>query len=147
MNSRRDPSFSCECGMRARRRAGFRYPAQTRVPTRCKRSRWARSRQALLVVYVLQQHSVLPGTIHCCCCSIMCHTNKAEAAKKGLFALTSDLPQYQRTRIMMRPSGHPAARRQTCTHAPIPSRRPRSVFASTLSLSRACYVSACCVLW
>ena len=34
-------------------RAGFRYPAQTRVPTRCKGVRWARSRQALLVVYVL----------------------------------------------------------------------------------------------
>ena len=49
--------------------------------TRCKRGRWARSRQALLVVYVLQQHSVVPGTAHCCCC-IMCHTNKIEATKK-----------------------------------------------------------------
>ena len=52
-------------------RTCFRYPAQTRVPTRCKRGRWARSRQALLV-YVLQQHSVLPGTIHCCCGVVSC---------------------------------------------------------------------------
>ena len=48
--------------------------------TRCKRGRWARSRQALVVVYVLQQHSAAPGTAHCCG-FIMCHTNKIESTK------------------------------------------------------------------
>ena len=39
-------------------RTCFRYPAQTRVPTRCKRGRWARSRQSLLVV-----HELYSGTL------------------------------------------------------------------------------------
>ena len=34
----------------------------------------------------------------------MCHTNETEATTKGLFALTSDLPQQQRSSMM-----HPAA--------------------------------------
>ena len=65
------PPVSLQMRNACEARAGFRYPAQTRVPTRCKRGRWARSRQALLV-YVLQQHSVLPGTIHCCCGVVSC---------------------------------------------------------------------------
>ena len=107
------------------RTAGFRYPSQTRVPTRCKRGPWAPSGQALLVVHVLHQHSVVPGTIHCCCCCIMCHTNEIESTKKEL---RSDLQQQQQQRssIMMHPSGHPAARRQRRSHAPILSRQPRS---------------------
>ena len=79
--------------------------------------------------YVLQQHSVVPGTVHCCFC-IMCHTNKIEAMKKRR-ASRSDLQQQHRSRIMMHPSGHPAGRRQRCSHAPIPSRQPRSVCMST----------------
>ena len=55
---------------------------------RCKRGRWARSRQALLVVYVLQQNSVVPGTMHCCC-FIIRHTNKIAATKSA--GLRSDL--------------------------------------------------------
>ena len=111
--------------------------------TRCKRGRWARSRQALLVVYVLQQHAVVPDTVHCCRC-IMCHT-KIEATKKCRVS-RSDLQQRQRSIIMMHPSGHPAARQQRRSHAPIPSRQPRSVCTSTWSLSRARYVRECCVL-
>ena len=61
------------------------------------------------------------------------------------FALTSDL-QQQRSSIMMHPAGNSAARRQRCSDALIPSRQPRSVFTSTWSLSRACYVRVCCVL-
>ena len=76
----------------------------------------------------------------------MCHTTKIEATRSGgRFALNSNL-QQQRSCIMMHPSGHPAARRQRCSHAQIPSHQPRSVFASTWSLSRACHVRACCVL-
>ena len=123
--------------IRARRRAGSTYPAQTLLPTRCKRGRWGRSRQALLIVYVLQHHSV----VSCCC--IMYHMNKLEATKK-CGTSRSDL-QRQRSSFMMHPSGHPAARQQRCSHAPIPSRQPRSVCPSTWSLSRACYVRACCV--
>ena len=71
--------------------------------TRCKRGRWARSRQALLAVYVLQQDAVVPDTVHCCCC-IMCHT-KIEATKMCRVS-RSDLQQQQRCSIM-HPSGHP----------------------------------------
>ena len=110
-------------------RAGFRYPAQTRVPTRCKRGRWARSRQALPVVYVLQ-HSVVPG----CCDVVSCAIRTKLKPRKGagLLALTHDL-QQQRSSIIMHPSGHPDARRQRYSHAPIPSRQPRSVCTSTWS--------------
>ena len=127
-------------------RAGFRYPAQTRVPTRCKLGRWARSRQVLLVVYVLQPHSVVPCTMHCCCdVCLMCHTTKNESVRSaGRFALTSD-QQQQCCSIMMHPSGHHAAGRQRRSHAPIPSRQPRSVCTSTWSLSRVQYVCQCCV--
>ena len=48
---------------------------------RCKRGRWARSRQARLVVYILKQHSAVLGTVHCCCC-FMYHTNTTEALTK-----------------------------------------------------------------
>ena len=116
-------------------RAGFRYPAQTRVPTRFRRGRWARSRQALLVVSILQQHSVAPGTVHCCCCDVVsCAIRTKLMIRKsaGLLALTSDL-QQQRSSIMMHPSGHPPARRQRCSHAPIPSRQPHSACTSTWS--------------
>ena len=121
-------------------RTGFRYPAQTRVPTRCKRGRWARSRQALLVVYVPQQHSEVPDTI---LLLLLYHVsyNKIEATKK-CGASRYDL-QQQRSRIMMHPSYHRAARRQRRSHAPIPSRQPRSVRTSIWSMSRACYVRAC----
>ena len=68
--------------------------------------------------YVLQQHSVVPGTVHCCCC-IMYHT-KIEATKKCRVS-RSDLQQQQRCSIM-HPSGHPAARQQRCSHVPIPRR-------------------------
>ena len=88
--------------------------------------------------------SVVPGTIHCCCCCIMWYTNKIEATKKCL-ASHSDL-QQQHSSIMLHPSGHPAAGRKRCMHAPIPFRQPRSVCTSTSSLSRACYERACCVL-
>ena len=71
--------------------------------TRCKRGRWARSRQALLAVYVLQQDAVVPDTVHCCCC-IMCHT-KIEATKMCRVS-RSDLQQQQRCSIM-HPSGRP----------------------------------------
>ena len=57
----------------------------------------------------------------------------------------SDL-QQQHSSIMMHPCGHPAARRQRCSHAPIPSPQPRSLCTSTWSLSRACFVRTCCVL-
>ena len=60
-----------------------------------------------------------------------------------------DLLQQRSSIIMMHPSGHPAARRQRCSHAPIPSRQPGTVAgavcASTWSLSRACDVRACFV--
>ena len=69
--------------------------------------------------------------------------NRSYEKMRG-FALTSDL-QQQRSSIMMHSCGHPAARRQRCSHAPIPCRQPRSVCTSTWSLSRACYVRACCV--
>ena len=108
---------------------------------RCKRGRWARSRQALLVVDVLQPHAVVPDTVHCCCC-IMCHT-KIEATKKCRVS-RSGLQQRQRCSIM-HPSSHPAAQ-QRCSHAPIRSRQPRSVCKSTWSLSCARYVRECCVL-
>ena len=124
-------------------KAGFRCPAQTRVPARCKRGRWARSRQALLVVYVPQQHSEVPDTI---LLLLLYHVsyNKIEATKK-CGASRYDL-QQQRSRIMMHPSYHRAARRQRRSHAPILSRQPRSVRTSIWSMSRACYVRACCVL-
>ena len=92
-------------------------------------------------------HSVVPGTIQYCWCvlSFVIRT-KSKLRKRG-FALVSDLQrQAASSNIMMHPSGHPAARRQRCSHPPIPSRQPRSVFASTWCLSRACYVRACCVL-
>ena len=128
-------------------RAGFRHPVQTRVPTRCQRGRWARSRQALLVVYVLQHQLVEPGSaVHCCCDVVSCaiRTKLKLRRSVGFLALTSDLPQ-QRSNIMMHPSSHLAARRQRCSHAPIPPRHPRLVFTSTWSLSRARYVRECCV--
>ena len=130
---RRDRSFCCKC-VRVPR-AGFRFPAQTRPPTRFKRGRWARSRQELLVGYVLQHHSIEPDTV---CrlllwCCVTCHTNKLTLRKcAGLLVLTSYL-QQQCSSIMMHPSGHPSARRRWCTHSPIPSRQPRSVCTSTWS--------------
>ena len=48
--------------------------------TRCKRGRWARSRQALLAVCV-------PDTVHCVCC-IMCHTKIKQRKSVGFLALT-----------------------------------------------------------
>ena len=98
-------------------RAVFRYPAQTRVPTRCKGGRWARSWQALLVVYVLQQHSLVPGAIRCCCDVVSCAIRTKLKLRKstGPLALTSDLQQQRN--IMMHPSGYPAAQRQRCSHA------------------------------
>ena len=47
---------------------------------------------------------------------------------------------------MMHSCGHPAARRQRCSHAPIPSRQPRSICTSTWFSSRARDVRECCVL-
>ena len=85
--------------------------------TRCKRGRWARSRHALLVAYVLQQQSAVPGTVPWCCCIIR-HTNKIEATKRCRTS-RSDLQQQQRSSIMMHPSCRPAAQRQRCSHAPI----------------------------
>ena len=96
--------------------------------TRCKRGRWARSRQALLIVYELQQHAVVLDTVHYVCYYIMCHT-KIEATKKCRVS-RADLQQQQRISIMMHPSGHPAARQQRCSDVPISSRQPRSVCTS-----------------
>ena len=138
----RDGSFRCKCFKCTEPVSGILLKRESL--TRCKQGRWARSRQAQLVVYALQQHSVVPGTVHCCCC-IMCHTNKI--TKKKCRVSCSDLQQQQRSSIMMHPSGHPVARRQRRgSHAPIPSRQPRSVCTSTWSLPRARYVSECCVL-
>ena len=76
-------------------------------------------------------------------CCIVCHTNKIEATKSA--GPRSDLQQC--SRIMMHPSGYPDARRQRCSHVPIPLQCvPRSVWRSIWSLSRSCYVLACCVL-
>ena len=126
------------------RRAGFRYPAQTRVPYPVQtRSVGTIAATTTCCLRTIQQHCVVPGTVHCCCC-IMCHM-KIEATEKCR-ASRSDLQQQQRSSIMMHPSGDPAARRQRCSHATIPPRQPRSVCTSTWSLSRARYVRECCVL-
>ena len=51
--------FLCNCEMRARRRAVFRYPAQKRAPTRWKRGRRPRSRQALHIAYLVRTTAAL----------------------------------------------------------------------------------------
>ena len=113
-------------------RAGFRYPAQTRVPTRFKRGRWARSWQALLVVYVPQQHCVEPGTVHCCCDVVSCAIRTKLKLRKsaGLLALSSDLQQL--------PAGHQHHDLAILLHddrdaTPIQSRQLCSVCTSTWS--------------
>ena len=137
---RRDRSFRCKMECVRVHRTCFRYPAHMRVPTRCKRGRWARSRQALRVVYVLQQHSVVPGTtLLLLLYHVLYEPNRRQQKSAGL---RSDLHS-----IVIHPSGHAAPQRQRCSHAPIPVQCvPRSVCTSTWSLSRACYVRACCVL-
>ena len=50
---------------------------------RCKRGRWARSRQALLAANVLQQHSVVPRTIHCRWCLSCVIRTKSKLRKRG----------------------------------------------------------------
>ena len=73
------------------------------------------------------------------------HDQNRTYEKCWAFALASD-QQQQCSSIMMHSSGYHAARRQRRSHAPIPSRQPRSVCTSTWSLPRARYVSECCVL-
>ena len=58
---------------------------------------------------------------------IMCNTTNIEATKKCRASRSDIWPlQQQCSSIMMHPSGHPAARRQRRSHAPILSRQPRS---------------------
>ena len=62
MKVQRDRSFRCKCEMRARRErvSGILLKRES-LPGANEVG--ARSRRALLVVYVLQQHSVEPGTV------------------------------------------------------------------------------------
>ena len=131
------------------------YPVQTRsvgtiaASTNC----CLRTSAALL------QHLAL--SVHCCCdvVSRAIRTELKLRKSTGLLAPTSDL-QQQRSSIMMDPSGYPAARRQRCSHALIPSRQPGSVCTSTWSTPcvvtyrqppYACSAAAasprCCVLY
>ena len=61
----RDGSFRCKCFKCTEPVSGILLKRESL--TRCKQGRWARSRQAQLVVYALQQHSVVPGTVPCPC--------------------------------------------------------------------------------
>ena len=73
-------------------------------------------------------------SVHCCCdvVSYAIRTKSKRRKSAGVLTLTSDR-QQQRSSIMMHPSGHPAARQQRCSNAPIPSRQPRSPCTSTWS--------------
>ena len=106
MNVQRDHSFRCQCEMDARQdRVSRILLIRESLPGTDEVGGNDCGKYYLLSTYHLALHTVSYFEV--------CHTTKIEATRSaGRFALTSD-QQHQCSSVMMHPSGHHAARRQS----------------------------------
>ena len=107
---------------------------------------WVGSPQALLVVYVLRQHAVVPGTTATACCGCITRINIKAAYEYGKSEGGSCVALLSQTCIsiaMIHPSPHLASgsgRRQRCSIWPEQSRELTPLHGRTCSPRFSLYV-------